>query len=130
MTVSSSAACALTPWVLRTIHWGYQLQFLSRPTCFGRVITTTVSEEASPVLMEEICVLLSKGAIQVVPQGKMEEGFYSRYFLLPIYGTSDITSSKCLQYVICYSLCIPGNGIHWWICIFCISQSTQGTENS
>lgn len=42
---------------------------------------TSVSQDVSSVLREEICFSTPKG--QVVPQGKMEEGFYSRYFLLP-----------------------------------------------
>ncbi len=139
-------ACARTPWVLRSIQWGYRLQFLVHPPCFSGVITTSVSERDSPVLRDKIRILLCKGAIQVVPQESTEEGFYrgvisssqrkaGDYVLSWICGswtsTSDVSSSRCLRYVIFCAHCVPGIGLHqWtWLMHISISQSARGTEN-
>lgn len=125
-------ACTLTLWVLCTIHWGYQLQFLSCPTCFGKVITTSVSEEASPVLREEICVLLRKGAIQVVPQWKMEEIVVTSFSQF----TPDEQAPQTLQVQNAYSTssailsASPGMVYISGFAYFAYHQSTQGTENS
>lgn len=43
---------------------------------------------ASHILKEEISSLLNKGAIPVVPPNLMNQGFYSRYFLVPKKGCS------------------------------------------
>ena len=56
-------ACAVCPWVERTVAMGYRLQFCARPPRFLSVVNTVVTSEAAAVLREEIHTLLSKNAI-------------------------------------------------------------------
>ncbi|XP_067307872.1 uncharacterized protein [Pseudorasbora parva] len=70
-------------WVLRTISQGYRLQFAVKPPRFSSVLFSHTEESTAHVLKEEISSLLSKGAIQVVPHNLINQGFYSRYFLVP-----------------------------------------------
>ncbi|XP_028306693.1 uncharacterized protein LOC114465708 [Gouania willdenowi] len=79
-------ACALTPWVERTVAMGYRLQFRVRPPRFTSVINTVVKKEAAAVMREEIHTLLSKKAVRVVPTSEMKRGWYSRYFIIPKKG--------------------------------------------
>ena len=79
-------ACAVSPWVERTVAIGYRLQFRVRPPRFHSVIHTVVAEEAAAVLREEINNLLNKRAIRVVPASETNKGWYSRYFVVPKKG--------------------------------------------
>src|SRR4029434_5587658 len=65
---ASWRACAVSPWVLRTITAGYELQFAPS---FGGVIQSVVQQGQSHFLQKEIDSLLQKEAISVVPP---EEG--------------------------------------------------------
>ena len=79
-------ACAVCPWVERTVAMGYRLQFCARPPRFLSVVNTVVTSEAAAVLREEIHTLLSKNAIRVVPTSEANRGWYSRYFVVPKKG--------------------------------------------
>ncbi len=71
-------------WVLRTIRTGYTLQFGKNPPRFDGVHLTVVNSAAkASVLQQELSSLLQKGAIEEVPQSEVEQGFFSRYFLVP-----------------------------------------------
>lgn len=76
-------ACGTHPWVMSTITRGYRIQFGTKPPRFNGVLVSTAQGEAAQVLEAEIATLLSKGAIQRVPEGEIETGFYSRYFIIP-----------------------------------------------
>ena len=80
---ASWRACAVSPWVLRTITKGYVLQFARPPPPFSGVIQSVVQQEQSHFLREEIVSLLRKEAISIVPPEEEASGFYSRYFLVP-----------------------------------------------
>ena len=81
--VASWRACAVSPWVLRTITKGYVLQFARPPPPFGGMIQSVVQQGQSHFLREEIVSLLRKEAISVVPPEEAASGSYSRYFLVP-----------------------------------------------
>ncbi len=71
-------------WVLRTIRTGYTLQFGRNPPRFDEVHLTVVnSASKASVLQQELSSLLQKGAIEEVPHSEVEQGFFSRYFLVP-----------------------------------------------
>lgn len=76
-------ACAVHPWVLSTISQGYRLQFAVKPPRFGGVLASVASGDSANVLKEEIFSLLHKKAIRAVPSEEAQQGFYSRYFLIP-----------------------------------------------
>jgi hypothetical protein len=77
----------VSSWVLRTIRFGYTLQFCRNPPCFNGVFPTVVdSATQASVLQQEISSLLLKGAIEEITPGETERGFYSRYFLVPKKG--------------------------------------------
>src|SRR4029434_7664791 len=64
-------ACAVSPWVLKTIAKGYVLQFARSPPPFSRVIQSVIQQEQSHFLREEIISLLrKKGHKQSSSQGK------------------------------------------------------------
>ncbi len=74
----------LSLWVLRTVRSGYTLQFGQNPPCFDGVQLTVVNSASKAfVLQQELSSLLQKGAIEEVPQSDIEQGFFSRYFLVP-----------------------------------------------
>lgn len=74
----------MNEWMARLIKKGYTLQFASPPPPFSGVLETVMSSQSeTSALMAEITELLSKGAISKVPRGEENEGFYSRYFLVP-----------------------------------------------
>src|SRR4029434_2398068 len=79
----SWCACAVSPWVLKTVSKGYVLKFARSPPPFSRVIQSVVQREQSHLLREEIISLLRKKAISRVPLKERNAGFYSRYFLVP-----------------------------------------------
>ncbi len=71
-------------WVLRTIRTGYTLQFGRNPPRFNGVHLRVVnSASKASVLQQELSSLLQKEAIEEVPQSEVEQGFFSRYFLVP-----------------------------------------------
>src|SRR4029434_193230 len=80
---ASWRACAVSPWVLRTITKEYVLQFARPPPPFSGVIQSVVQQGKSHFLREEIVSLLKKEAISIVPPEEEASGFYSRYFLVP-----------------------------------------------
>src|SRR4029434_4581170 len=51
-------ACAVSPWVLKTVSKGYVLQFARSPPPFSRVIQSVIQREQSHFLREEIVSLL------------------------------------------------------------------------
>ncbi|XP_053092882.1 LOW QUALITY PROTEIN: uncharacterized protein LOC113526632 [Pangasianodon hypophthalmus] len=82
--VSFLAAWKLLPnvsqWVLRTIERGYRIQFGFPPPHFSGVLPTLVGP-VQALVMEQVCTLLRKEAIEVVPPH--DRGFYRRYFIVP-----------------------------------------------
>src|SRR4029434_3661136 len=51
---ASWRACAVSPWVLKTVSKGYVLQFARSPPPFSRVIQSVIQREQSHFLREEI----------------------------------------------------------------------------
>ncbi|MGL4249587.1 MAG: reverse transcriptase domain-containing protein, partial [Aeromonas sp.] len=77
----------VSPWVVRTITSGYTLQFCRNPPRFNGVLQTVVnSASQASVLRQELSSLLLKGAIEEIPPTDVEQGFFSRYFLVPKKG--------------------------------------------
>ena len=72
----------LSRWVIRTIRFGYAIQFARSPPRFRGVRSTLVGGNA-PVMRAEIAALLAKGAIETVPPAEMRSGFYCPYFIVP-----------------------------------------------
>ncbi len=68
--------------LLGVIERGYSLQFRCRTPCFNGVAQSLTLPQNALVLRQELCKLLEKGAIERVPAGKLESGFYSRYFVV------------------------------------------------
>ncbi|XP_058483844.1 uncharacterized protein LOC131459867 [Solea solea] len=70
-----------------------------KPPRFNGVLTTEASGEAAEALESEISSLLSRGAVRIVPEGERNQGFYSRYFLIPKKGGSlrPILDLRCLN---------------------------------
>ena len=85
-------ACAVSPWVERTVAMGYRLQFRLRPPRFRSVVNTEVAGLAATALRGEINNLLAKNAIQVVPASEVNKGWYSRYFVIPKKGGDYVLS--------------------------------------
>ncbi|XP_034564504.1 uncharacterized protein LOC117830473 [Notolabrus celidotus] len=83
-------ACAVHPWVLSTVSKGYRLQFAMKPPRFNGVLVSVARGEAAQVLEEEITSLLNKRAIRAVPDVEAQQGFYSRYFLVPKKGSTSL----------------------------------------
>ena len=92
-------ACAVNPWVFTTVTRGYRLQFAMKPPSFNGVLMSEATGEAAEALESEISSLLSLGAIRMVPEGERNQGFYSRYFLIPKKGGSlrPILDLRCLN---------------------------------
>ena len=68
----------------RLISRGYTLQFASPPPRFNGILETILSSRADCLdLQSELQELLTKDAISRVPRGEENQGFYSRYFLVP-----------------------------------------------
>ena len=75
---------SINSWMERLIMKGYTLQFASPPPPFNGVLETVMSSQTEiSALMTEVSELLKKGAISRVPPGEENEGYYSRYFLVP-----------------------------------------------
>ncbi len=74
---------SLSRWLTRTIRLGYAIQFARQPPKFNGILETSVAVRNSPVLREEIAVLLAKDAIEPVPPAERRQGFYSPYFIVP-----------------------------------------------
>ncbi|XP_067302267.1 uncharacterized protein [Pseudorasbora parva] len=68
--------------VLRMILQGYRLQIAMKHPRFSSVLFSHTEESTAHVLKEEISSHLNKGAIQVVPHNLINQGFFSRYFLV------------------------------------------------
>ena len=73
-------------WPIRTIRFGYAIQFARRPPKFRGVHLTRVRSVGAPILWEQIDVLLAKDTIRPVPPAEMRFGFYSPYFIVPKKG--------------------------------------------
>ncbi len=75
--------------VYRRYRFGFSAQFgpatnFRNPSHFDRVQLTVVnSASKASVLQQELSSLLQKGAIEEIPQSDIEQGFFSRYFLVP-----------------------------------------------
>ncbi len=78
---------SLSRWLTRTIRLGYAIQLTRRPPKFNGVLETSVAVQNTPVLREEIAVLLAKDAIEPVPPAEMRQGFHSPYFSIPKKGS-------------------------------------------
>ncbi len=87
LRINSWQECTQSRWILKTIQFGYRLQFAASPPHFRGIIHSQVREKLKHVLQEEIYSLLKKRAIRVVPPEQSHNGFYSRYFLVPKKGT-------------------------------------------
>lgn len=81
-------ACTANPWVFTTVTKGYRLQFAMKPPRFNGVLISEATGEAAEALESEISSLLSLGAIRIVLEGERNQGFYSRYSLIPEIGGS------------------------------------------
>ncbi len=88
VTAEEWRACAVHPWVLTTVAKGYRLQFAVKPPSFNGLVFSVATGEAARALENEISSLLSRGAIRIVPEAEVNQGFYSRYFLIPKKGGS------------------------------------------
>ena len=76
--------CTSDIWVRKTILTGYTLQFRLKPPPFRGVVVTAVKDLVqSSALNVEIQALLRKRAIQLVDPALTDQGFYSKYFLVP-----------------------------------------------
>ena len=73
-------------WLIRTVRFGYAIQFARRPPRYRGIQFTRVLADSAPVLRAEIAVLLAKDAIEPVPPADMKTGFYSPYFIVPKKG--------------------------------------------
>lgn len=82
-------AIVASPWMIRMIRSGYTIQISSAHPVFIGVISSRAQGESACVLWKEILSILSKGAISVIPPVLSQNGFYSRYFLVPK-GMGDI----------------------------------------
>ena len=79
--------CTNDIWVRKTILTGYTLQFRLNPPPFRGVVVTAVKDSVqSSALNAEIQALLKKRAIQLVDPALTDQGFYSKYFLVPKKG--------------------------------------------
>ncbi len=96
LRINSCRECTQSRWVLRTIQFGYRLQFAATPQPpppppppphFKGIVHSHVQGKLKHVLQEEISSLLNKRAIRVVLPEQSHNGFYSRYFLVPKKGT-------------------------------------------
>ncbi|KAI7790836.1 hypothetical protein IRJ41_002448 [Triplophysa rosa] len=70
-------------WVIRTVTTCYKLQFARKPPRFSGILSSHTEESSAHVLKDEISSLLEKGAVRVIPSHLYNQGFYSRYFLVP-----------------------------------------------
>ena len=68
-------------WALEVVREGYALEFEGPPPTFQGVRVTRAKGDRARFLREEIQSLLLKAAIERVPPGEVEEGFYSTFFL-------------------------------------------------
>ncbi|KAK2902453.1 hypothetical protein Q8A73_012199 [Channa argus] len=76
--------CLLDKWMDRIIRKGYSLHFATPPPSFAGILETRLSSPAhTTALASELSDLLGKRAISVVPPMEENQGFYSRYFLVP-----------------------------------------------
>ncbi|KAK2898066.1 hypothetical protein Q8A73_014446 [Channa argus] len=76
--------CVLDKWMDRIIRKGYSLQFATPPPSFAGILETRLSSPAhTTALASELSDLLGKRAISMVPPMEENQGFYSRYFLVP-----------------------------------------------
>lgn len=71
-------------WVLDVVEQGLVIDFVGVPPKFNGIRETSMPSSPSmhTILMQEVESLLQKGAIQEVPEGNREEGYYSTYFLV------------------------------------------------
>jgi hypothetical protein len=83
-------ACAVHPWILSMVSQGYRLQFAMKPPRFNNVLVSMASGDSARILEDEISSLLRKQAIRAVPNEQAQQGFYSRYFLIPKRGSSSL----------------------------------------
>ncbi len=78
------ASTRVSLWVLHTVRSGYTLQFgRNTPRFDGVQLTVVNSASKASVLQQELSSLLQKGAIEEIHQSDIEQGFFSRYFLVP-----------------------------------------------
>ncbi|KAJ8347059.1 hypothetical protein SKAU_G00284600 [Synaphobranchus kaupii] len=83
-----SVACMHGLSLGSTIEKGYRLQFAIKPPVFNGVVFSTATGESAEVLETEIASLLSKAAIRMLGEEEIQQGFYSRYFVIPKKGGS------------------------------------------
>ncbi|XP_038158400.1 uncharacterized protein LOC119794765 [Cyprinodon tularosa] len=76
-------ACGASDWVIKTVSRGYRLQFAAAPPRFRGIVQSHARGEHAHILQEEIISLQNKNAIRLLSQEESEEGFYTRYFLVP-----------------------------------------------
>lgn len=80
--------CTIHPWVLATIDKGYRLQFPVKPPVFNGAVISVAQGESACVLKEEKASLLKKRVIRIIPMKERQQGFYSRYSVIPKKGKS------------------------------------------
>ena len=74
-------------WALEVVQSGYALEFKQAPPPFQGIFwTPSMSPDKDQFLASEIAALLQKQAIEEVPPDLAQEGFYSRFFLVPKKG--------------------------------------------
>lgn len=79
----SEVTPGISRWLLCVIERGYTLQFRHRPPSFNGMVQCLALPQNAPVLRQEVCSLLEKGAIEKIPPSELESGFYSHYFVVP-----------------------------------------------
>ena len=70
--------------VLKVIRHGHEIPFLTSPPPFNGVMNSIPADPAEMlVLRQELDDMLAKGAVTRVHNYQAQEGYYSRYFLVP-----------------------------------------------
>ncbi len=82
-------------WLLRTIRFGYVIQFDRRPPKFRGIRLTSVKAVDAPILCVEIAVLLAKDAIEPVPPADMGSGFSALTSLCSV--SAEVATSRLYQ---------------------------------
>ena len=72
-------------WAQQVAEEGYIIEFEPLPP-FSGIKETPLRGPSADILTTEVKTLLSKDAIEVVPENQAQEGFYSTFFSVPKKG--------------------------------------------
>lgn len=76
--------CTRSRWVLRTVQFGYNLQFATCPLQFKGIIHSQVQGGLGHVLQEKITSLLNERAVKVVPPKESQLRKFLRFAFLGV----------------------------------------------